>query len=470
MNLLVIVSDTLRRDHLGCYGNPTVRTPNLDRLAAQSVLFDQALSGSFPTLPCRAELFTGRFVFTYLNWGPLPRRAVILSQTLAQAGYTSALVTDNLPLSRDDYWYDRGFHSRRRVRGQWYDTLRPKDAPFEWPCPAQKLRSGRDGRMQQYLRNVHGWTREEEYFTPRVVEEAVDWLERNHDRGPWFLHVDLFDPHEPWDPPRKYADQYSPAGDGDDIIYPAFGRADQYTEADLKRMRALYAGEVTLVDTCVGRLLGRVEELGHREDTVVVFLSDHGILLGERGLLGKMGGTMRSLLGWPPYAELARIPMMVRAPGIGPGRSDALVHPGDLTPTLLELAGVPVPGTMNTSSLLPILRGELQSVRDLAVSSWSLRGWSPHRPSVIRTQEWSLVYWRAGVRPELYHRKSDPEETRDVYGDRPAEARELHRRYVDFIRANGAPVKHLLPRLLLADWGRHSRESLFHPASGPSGD
>src|SRR5687767_12860813 len=110
MNFVVIMCDTLRRDYLGCYGNPEVRTPHLDRLAAESIVFDQAYTCSFPTLPCRAEVFTGRFVFPYLEWGPLPRKEVLLSEVLGQGHYTSTLVTDNSQLCKPGYDYERGFH------------------------------------------------------------------------------------------------------------------------------------------------------------------------------------------------------------------------------------------------------------------------------------------------------------------------------------------------------------------------
>src|SRR5262245_36523307 len=121
MNVILVVVDTLRRDHLGCYGSKTVLTPSMDRLAEESVVFDQFYSGSFPTLPCRAELFTGRFIWTYLTWGPLPEREVTLADNMAAAGYNCALIFDNLHLGKPRHGYDRGFHTRIHVRGQLYD-------------------------------------------------------------------------------------------------------------------------------------------------------------------------------------------------------------------------------------------------------------------------------------------------------------------------------------------------------------
>lgn len=467
MNVILVISDTFRRDHLGAYGGTRARTPELDRFAAESVVFDRAHCCSFPTLPCRAEIFTGRFVFPYLNWGPLPRSEVLLSETFAGACYSATMVTDNLPLSRPGYGYDRGFHSRHRIRGQWYDRLQPKTAPFKWPCPPEKLGDTSDGRIPQYLRNIAIRESEEDWFAPQVVNEAIHWLERNHRRGKFFLYVDMFDAHEPWDPPEQYVRMYDPDGDGDNVFYPCFPTVAGYAEADLRRLRALYAGEISMVDRWFGRLLAAVDGLGLRDDTAICFLSDHGIFLGERGLVGKMGGKRESLKGWPNYSEVARIPMILRVPGQTPGRRQAFVHPGDVGPTLLDLAGIPVPASMNARSLVGVLRGEEESVRDYSVSSWSLRGFSAYRPSVLRTDEWALVFWRAGVQPELYHLPSDPLETRNVYAGNVGVARELHRKYTAFLRNHNAAPMDYLPRHWFMAWGNRSRDSLLHvPADG----
>jgi arylsulfatase A-like enzyme len=454
MNLVVIVSDTLRRDHLGCYGNTWIRTPNLDRLARESLVLDRAYSCSFPTLPCRAEMFTGKFVFPYLNWGPLPQGEVVLSQVLADARYTCTIATDNPHMFRRGYWYTRGFHSCLRVRGQYHDDFQPSTREFQWPCPPEKLGKDDDGRLKQYLRSAAARESEEDWPAPQVAGAAVRWLEENHRRGPFFLHVDMFDPHEPFDPPREYADLYDPDGGGHDIIRPDFGSAAKYSAAELRRIRALYAGEVTQMDRCVGRIVEAIDALGHRDDTVVAFLSDHGILLGERGLLGKSDGKKESLRGWPLYPEISHVPMMYRVPGLRPGRRQAFAHPGDVGPTLLDFAGVKIPDTMRASSLAGVLWGEEERVRDVAVSSWSLRDWTPYRPSVIRTDEWSLVFWRAGIRPELYHLPSDPGETRDVFAENVGEARALHARYVQFLRENETPPKNFWPRRWLVTWGK----------------
>jgi arylsulfatase A-like enzyme len=448
MNFIVLMCDTFRRDHLGCYGNGAVRTPNLDRLAQESVVFDQAFSCSFPTLPCRAELFTGKFVFPYLDWGPLPRSELLLSETLARHNYTCAMVTDNFQLCKPGYDYERGFHSRIRVRGQGYEPVVPKDTPFEWPCPKEKLKSPE--RTEQYLRNISLREREEDWFAPRVMSGAMEWLEREHRYGKFFLWVDCFDPHEPWDPPQSYTDLYNPGYSGDAVTMPHYGPCSGYTDAEMNHIRALYKGEVSLVDTWIGKLLDRVDALGLREETTVVMLSDHGIYLGDRGLIGKMEGRANENgrpIGWPTYPELSSIPMIWRVPGLTPGRRSAFIHPGDLSATLLDLAGIEAPPSFRTRSAARVLRGQDEKIRDVAVSSWSLRNVNARRPSTIRTEEWSLAFWRGDIEPEVYHRKTDPMERTNVYRGEKGVARELHARYLQFLREQDTPLKNLLPRL-----------------------
>jgi arylsulfatase A-like enzyme len=461
MNVILILCDTLRQDHAGGYGVGRAQMPCLDRLASQSIVFDRALSASYPTLPCRAELFTGRFIYPYLTWGPLPRGEVILSQLLGEAGYDTALVTDNPQLLQRHYQYDRGFATRIRIRGQIKDDYVTEPVPVTLPCAPEKT-SNKD-RALQYLRNTSRRRSEQDYCVAQTMEAAARWLESNARRGPFFLMVDSFDPHEPWDPPQSYVDRYDPGYEGEKIFFPRYISADFYTEPELRHMRALYAAEVSMVDYWLGHLLARVDEMALWENTAVIFLSDHGFYLGEHGLVGKMGEKARVLRGWPLYREVTAVPMMICLPGVAPRRCSAFVHPGDLMPTILDLAGVARPDRVQAPSLLPLVRGEVESVRDVAVSSWSFRNWSPHRPSTVWTDEGSLVYWRMGIEPELYHLRSDPEQCRNVYAGHRDVARELHGQYVRLLQELGTPPSHYWPRRFLwtKPWGAANTAGVY---------
>ncbi|MCC6446287.1 MAG: sulfatase [Armatimonadetes bacterium] len=472
MNIILIVSDTFRRDHLGCYGNPWISTPNLDRLASRSCIFDRAYTGSFPTVPARTDLLTGRYSFTYCDWQPLSPKETVIAEVLGRAGYTTMLIADTPHILQSGYHFDRGFTGWEWIRGQENDRLvtDPVDAPL--PCAPHKLRSP-DETVRQYLQNVSERRYEEDYFVARTMSRASRWLEKNA-RNPFFLYVDTFDPHEPWDPPRYYTDLYDPGYTGEEVIYPAYGPADYLTDAELKHMRALYAGEATLVDRWAGALLRKAEDMGILDNTAVIFTTDHGFYLGEHGLIGKgiiRDGTFQTV---PLYPEMAHIPLLISVPGGPQGRrTGAFAQFADLMPTILELTGAPDPGSLHGHSLVPILEGKKRSVRPFAVSSWSIiHGPASGRQSTITTDEWALIcgggaeagqpaHTTAVVdsiarseRPAgkggmaLFHLPSDPGQTRNVAAEYPEIARKIHERYIAFLKSVKTPKEYVRWRKL----------------------
>ncbi len=473
MNFVVIVSDTFRRDHLGCYGNDWIRTPNIDRLASESVVFDNAYCGSFPTVPNRAELFTGRYVFTYYDWSPLPKDEVVLSQVLGKAGYTTMLIADTPHILNDGYNFQRGFSGWDWVRGQENDRYITDPIKVKLPCSPEKLRSPY-GTVVQYLRNVSRRTCEADYFAPQTMSRACDWLERNRSTDKFLLYVDTFDPHEPWDPPRWYVDLYDPGYDGEEVIYPAYDYNNYMTPEELRHARALYAAEATMVDRWVGKLLARIQDLGLMDDTTVIFTTDHGFYLGEHNLIGKCIVRENVLQATPLYSELAAIPLIVRIPGVEPCRIGGLVQPTDIMPTIIALAGAQDPGTMHGRSLLPLIKGEAESIRQIAISSWAItQGVSSGRRSTICDGRWALIYggraeghgaestpvvdsvrrseqpYMPGIQPELYDLTRDPRQERNLFDAERDVAIRLHRSYVEQLKAVGTPEKYLRPRLVL---------------------
>ena len=458
MNFVIIISDTLRRDHLGCYGNKWISTPNLDKLAAESVVFDHAYTGSFPTIPHRTDLFTGRYSFTYSDWSPLPREEVVLSAVLTEAGYTTMFIADTPHLIKDGYHFDRGFSGWEWIRGQENDRYRTDPLEVDMPCDPEKLRATAR-TVTQYLRNTDARRFEEDYFAPRTMAQAARWLERNYRGEKFFLHVDTFDPHEPWDPPQWYVDRYDPGYAGEEVIYPIYAPADYLTAAELKHMRALYAGEVTMVDRWVGRLMEKMEDLGLLEDTVVIFFTDHGFYLGEHGLTGKVVNI---------YEEVGHVPLLIRLPGgRNARRVDAFAQAPDIMPTILEMAGLPPTGTTHGQSLVGVLEGKGKSGREIAVSSWSIihepmdtkpvelnpytwakAAWRT-KPSTVTTREWALICGAPDTAPELYHLPDDPAQERNVIKEHPEVARKLHGEYVKFLESVGTKEEYLKHRRTL---------------------
>ncbi len=447
MNAILVVADTLRRDYLGCYGSPWVRTPHLDAFAEESAVFDRAYAASFPTVPHRTDLVTGRYTLTRRGWAPLPREEATLAAVLSHVGWCSMLVADTPHILRDGYGFERGYDGWEWIRGQEGDRWRTSPRTVAWPCHPSRARE--ENVLYRHLRNTADWRGEDDRFCARSVRTACEWLEANH-RDPFFLHIDLFDPHEPWDAPRELVELYDPGYEGEEIVYPPYGPSSVHTEAELAHMRALYAGEVTLVDRCIGRLLETVERLGRAGDTVVVVTSDHGFLLGEHGWAGK-GATEGGFRYCPLWEEIARVALLVRGPEIAPGRRSQLVQPPDIAPTLLDLLWAEPPAGLEGRSFAPILHGEDQPSRDCALTSPGLCEGPRGAMTTFTMGRWSLLHAPrvAGQeRPEtmLFDLEQDPGQSRDLLAEQPHAARTMHRRMLAFLETHGAPAAELEAR------------------------
>ena len=247
MNIIWIVADTFRRDHIGAYGNTTVRTPSLDALAAGAVRFDRHYSAGFPTMPTRADHQTGRWTMSFMGWEPLPREVTTLAEILAGHGFHTAASVDTPYYLRDGMNYDRGFQSFFMNRGQ--DTL--------WSL------SPEPGYHHESLDVRDAWRYESDRNAPSTFMTAIQWLQR-HYKDDFFLYVDTWDPHEPWDAPSYYTELYWPDYDGE-LVLPLYGNwhdVPRYEEATLRKGHATYCGEITMVDTWLGFLLKSVENMG----------------------------------------------------------------------------------------------------------------------------------------------------------------------------------------------------------------
>jgi len=372
MNFILIISDTLRRDHLGCYGNEWISTPHIDRFASGALMFERAYSGSFPTVPHRRDVLTGRFTASYTGWAPLSQNEVVLPQVLGKAGYLSMMVCDCPHILENGYHYDRGFDGFEWIRGQESDRWKTFPEAPAHPCDPSKIR-GAERLQKHHRRNVAGWRKEADRFVARTMTAACEWLEQNYKRQNFFLYVDTFDPHEPWDAPQWYVDMYDPGYTGEVVDYPLYSYTDFLTEGELKHCRALYAAEVTLVDRWVGRLFDKIKDLGLLENTMVIFTTDHGFLHGEHGIIGK--ALMAEKFSYIPlYEEINHIPLIVSVPGVEAGHRTAIVQPMDIMPTILELAGIDIPETVHGSSFAQVLTGAKDEHRRFAISAPFLKG------------------------------------------------------------------------------------------------
>jgi len=429
MNVIVIVADSFRKDHLGCYGNDWIATPALDAFAANACVIDGAYADSLATVPCRTSMMTGRICFPFRPWQPFERDDLPVAEWLWDKGYTSGFVTDVYHMHKPGFNLDRGFDERVFVRGQEYDPwvleadVEKAFAQHFKPSPVAGDRDRWEGNLRQYLRNISVREREEDYFCAQVATRAIEWLERHRGEDRLFLWVDMFDPHEPWDPPLQLKEPYNPGYEGLEIIDPVPSLVEGYlTPEEMANIRALYAGEITLVDRWIGRLLNAARELGYFDDSMIVFTSDHGEPLDDHGIVRKCRPWL--------YEELVAVPLIAHLPdGAGAGeRREALVRLSDMAPTICDAAGVePMPGT-HGASLLPLVRGEVASLRDHAITGIHSNA------AAIRDGRWSYLCAR-DREPELYDHDSDLAEQHDVIADYPDEAArldaEMHRQIAE---------------------------------------
>lgn len=469
-NVIVIISDSMRRDALGCYGTAWVETPNLNDFAAQGVRFDNAYTCSFPTVPARHDILTGTYTCTYKSWSPLAPGTLSLQDLLRGAGVHTALIADTPTPYADNLSYHRGFAVAQRVRGQENDRYVTDPIPVHLPCDPGKLRTPED-YVTQYLRNVSRRKGEEDYFCARTMRQAVRWLEESHGRQPFFLCVDTFDPHEPWDPPRHYVEGYDPDFRGQDVIAPRYGRWRRVlTPDELRHCRALYAAEASLVDRWVGELLDTADELGLLENTLIVFLSDHGVLLGEHGLVGKGLTQSGRIFNVPLYPELCRIPLLAYYPGCKAGAAlPALVQTVNLPATIADYLGVPVPDSFAAPSFWPVLRGDEPELMGMALCAPTLSSPrhkvpDPTDRATITDGRWMLMYSCASpdrepaggpsgsrvssltgmpLGPALFDLSADPDCLRDVFAEHRDVARHMHRRFFDFLSWSPMRREHL---------------------------
>ena len=424
MNTIVIVADSFRVDHLGCYGSQ-VKTPRIDEFARESAVFEHAYSEGLPTLPTRTAWWTGRFTFPFRGWQPFERDDVLLAEWLWDKGFTSALVTDVYHMHKPGFNCGRGFDSVHFIRGQEYD---PWITDESIPIDLERYYRFRDEQPEtftkgppQYLRNIAGRRTEEDWFIPQVVNKAVDWLKQHRGRDRLLLWVDCFDPHEPWDPPEPFYTMYGQPLDDWEPIDPIPGPWEGYmTEQELARVKQLYAGEVSFVDKWVGVLLDACRELGYFEDSLIIFTTDHGEPFGEHIIV-------RKARPWC-YEELVHIPWLLRLPdGTGAGqRVEALVETCDLMPTVLDAVGVSGPEGMHGQSLLPVVRGDEEQVREWAYSGFHRGGRS------IRNADWSLLTF-PDRDTELYDRRSDPVEAVNVVSEHPDRAASMETELSRFV-------------------------------------
>ncbi len=397
-NVVLVLLDSLNRHMLGCYGGREFATPNIDRLASRSVRFDRHYVGSLPCMPARHDILCGALDFLWRPWGSVEIWEDAITAHLRAAGVVSQLITDHPHLFEtggENYHVD--FTAWDYQRGHEGDAWKTRADPSWAGAPSF-------GRGHMPYDNSRGWFRGEADFPgPRTLAAGARWLEENagaHER--FFLMIDEFDPHEPFDTPEPYASLYDPDWEGPHLIWPPYvvgGEAKGVlTARQGRQIRAAYGGKLTMIDAWLGRILEVMDRRRLWDDTLFILCTDHGHYLGEKDIWGKPGA--------PLYETIAHIPLLMAAPGVAAGACDALTTSVDLFATLQDVFGVKDSRhTTHGASLLPLLTGAATKVRDHVLAGvwgrevhliepdlkYARAPTGPNAPLAIYSNRWSTM-------------------------------------------------------------------------------
>lgn len=369
MRTILITLDSLNRHLLELYGcgpdHPDhIRTPNLNHLADNGVVFDNHFTGSAPCMPARRELLTGVLELRHRGWGALEAFDYPLARRLRDIGCPSMLVTDHY------HYFEHGgenfhcdFTGYELIRGHENDNWKTHH------CPAPELNPHTQTGPNQE-RNRSTYVDESCYVAPKTFAAACEWVAENAATEEFFLYIDEFDPHEPFWAPERLLAEYDDSGyRGDRLEWPKYGRW-QGTDRELRHLRNRYRAKVALLDELLGQLVERLRDHGMYDDTTIILTTDHGHFLGEHGWCGKPQCAN--------YNTLFHIPMVVKPAASlqieTARRLGCLTTAADIFATICDLHGVDLntatPDEPTTASalygrsFLPVLQGSATRCRD----------------------------------------------------------------------------------------------------------
>ncbi len=442
-NILWICTDQQRWDTLGCYGNKAVKTPNLDRLAARGVLFESAYCQSPVCTPSRASFLTGRYPRTTgcrQNGQSIAAQETLITRLLADNGYACGL-SGKLHISACHP--SAAPVMERRIDDGYTEFHWSHHPDPDWPANeyTQWLRQ----HNLSYKKQPHPESTyvdrgmpAEHHHTRWCARKAADFVEAYAGfHRPWLFSVNFFDPHHPFDPPPEYLERY--VHKLDDIPLPTYTRGeleskspfqlkdhqgayggaaglpfDQMTDKDHRLVRAAYWAMCDFIDDQVGVILDALDRTGQTENTIVIFMSDHGEMLGDHGIY---------LKGPYFYEPAIHVPLIVSWPGgIGGGRRiQSLIELVDLAPTLLDAAHLPPSPAIQGKSMWPMLtdsRYEAAHHDDVYCEYYNAMPWHTNPKAygtMLRTNRHKIVVTHGFAGGELYDLAQDPDEVRNLW-------------------------------------------------------
>lgn len=446
-NVLWICTDQQRFDTLGCYGNPYVDTPNIDKLAEEGALFEQAYCQNPTCTPSRASFLTGRYPRTTRcrqNGQRIPHDEKLISKIHADAGYVCGL-SGKLHLNPCNPQVCKAMEERV---DDGYSVFHWSHGGHDGWATHEYFQWLREQGVRFHSRNVDGTELvqygmdEAHHQTTWCADKAINFIRANQEYGnPWFFSLNIYDPHHPFDPPEEYLRKYMQKLDslplpnytpGELDDKPLFQKldhkaaynchdsnnavisSDRMSAWEHRLMKASYYAMVELIDKQVGRLMRVLEETGARQNTIVIFTSDHGEMLGDHGIY---------LKGPYFYEGAVRVPLIISCPGtVQQGaRSSALVELVDLAPTLVDANTLPAQPQMQGKSLWKLLTGAapLERHKEYVYSEYyNSMPWHKDptaQCTMVYDGHYKLVRSHTTDEGELYDLQAAPDETRNLW-------------------------------------------------------
>lgn len=452
-NIILFLADQLRFDALGCYGNNEIHTPNIDSLALNGSLFDNHFIQNPVCSPSRCTILTGRYPKnhgTRDNGIPLRDQELCFPEIMRENGYRTAAIgkmhftTQFVPKENeeddwpeDNYGFDIIHTTCDTKTGEYLTWLRNKSEKDYEVVKMQGERKAKEDRASASEKDNSGPPQvypseinPEYHQSAWIADRTIDLIREADPEHPFFALCSFVDPHHPFDPPAPYSTMYDPdklstpvrrEGELEDKP-PHFrrhrvGKGCSNEKYDYRRLsdhewgevKAAYYGMVSLIDDNIGRILAALKEQGIEDDTLIMFTNDHGELLGDHGLLFK---------GPFHYDCLIKAPMIIKWPGVVPkgSRYPQITEHVDIMPTLLDLAGLPVPYGVQGMSMAPVLRGDQGAGREYALTEFNCYDWGLSLKT-LTGRDYKLTYYAGEQFGELYDRNKDPDEFVNLWDD-----------------------------------------------------
>ena len=472
MKIFLIIFDTLRKDHTGeTYGNDWIKTPNFDEFAKDSIVFDKAYPESLPTIPVRRAIHTGIRTFPFNHdmkflrtddtisepgWFPIPPYQKHIGEYMKRFRYTTSFITSTYHQFKPNMNFHLGFDQFYWIRGQEYDKyraeLRKSKSEINQLLDKHSISSKKHRGIKKfqriilelYFRNVQDRINEDEYFPAQTFNKAIEFIKDTRNSENTFSIIDEFDPHEPWDPPKRYLDLYvDKSYSGGRIIHPIYSeKLNCITEDELKFLRASYAGEISMCDQWFGRFINELKAMELYEESLILLLSDHGHCIGEHGVLGKIPSCM--------YPELVDIPYMFKPPGgiNGPKRiKKSHVYTHDILPTLFGFLEKEKADVFDGIDLSIFIDGEDQLINN---RNYMTCGYNIY--SLYKDDHYALITSNDESEQKLFNLRTDPEWNKNIAESNPDICKDLFKKIVTDARGDLLLEYKILKLDELKDW------------------